>query len=372
MTGPSAHTRTYLDYNATAPLRSEARDAMLAVFEHVGNPSSVHVEGRWARRIVEEAREAVAELVGASPSEVVFTSGGTEANRLALEGSGRSHRIVSAIEHPSILTQATSTLPAERGGIVDLSPLDSLMGPAGEGSIVSLMLANNETGVLQPVPEMAEKVRTAGAYSHSDAVQAPGKISLNFKELDVDLLTISAHKLGGPTGVGALVVRDGLEMAPTVSGGGQERGRRAGTENLPGIAGFGAAAALARQKQPREAEHVASLRDRLEAGVRERSPDAEIHGAVSDRLPNTSCIGLPGTSAETLVMAFDLAGIAVSAGSACSSGKVTPSHVLTAMGLPEVDAASAIRVSLGWASSERDVEQFIKSWGDIVGRRGGV
>lgn len=368
MNRPTADNRIYLDNNATAPLRPEARAAMLDVFERVGNPSSVHVEGRWARRIVEEAREAVASLVGASPAEVVFTSGGTEANRLALGGSGRPYRIASAIEHPSVLDQATATISVDARGVVDLSSLTSGGLPDGGASIVSVMAANNETGALQPVAEVAEICRTLGAISHSDAVQLPGKKDIDFRELGVDLLTISGHKLGGPAGVGALVVRDGLEVSPILMGGGQERGRRAGTENLPGIAGFGAAAAAARRAQPEETGRLSSMLRSLEGGILGISPAATIHGAACDRLPNTSCIGVPDMPAETLVMALDLKGVAVSAGSACSSGKVTPSHVLTAMGLSEAAAARAIRVSFGWATTSAEIQRFTEVWRDVFAR----
>lgn len=360
--------RSYLDYNATAPLRPEARAAMLDALDRVGNPSSVHAEGRWGRRIVEAARAAVAELVGADPAEVAFTSGGTEANSLALLGAGRSRRIVSAIEHPSVLAHATDTVPGSICGTVEIDAFIRALQGAPEETLVSLMLANNETGVLQPVDRLVHAVRRAGAISHTDAIQACGKIRIDFKSLDIDLMTMSAHKLGGPMGIGALIVRDGVELAPQLVGGGQERRRRAGTENLPGIAGFGAAAQVALATQKQEALRLAALRDRLEAVVRRATPAATIYGAGSPRLPNTSCIGLPGASAETLVMALDLAGIAVSAGSACSSGKVARSHVLTAMGVPDEAATSAIRISLGWATADADIDRFATAWSAIAAR----
>jgi cysteine desulfurase len=364
----------YLDYNATAPVRPAAAAAVAAALEAAGNASSVHAPGRAARRRIEDARERVAALVGAAPANVVFTSGGTEANALALTGSDATRLLVSAVEHDSVLRNApgATPIPVDRNGVVDLAALDRLLAePRGETCLVSLMLANNETGVIQPVAEAAAIARAHGARMHCDAVQAAGKIAVDIAVLGVDMLTLSAHKIGGPQGVGALVLRDGMTLAPLLKGGGQERGRRAGTENLPGIAGFGAAAAAALADLAAGAPaRIAALRDGLEAALAAPAAiqGAVIHGAGAARLPNTSCIGLPGRSAETQVMALDLAGVAVSSGAACSSGKVRASHVLGAMGLSAADAGCAIRVSFGWASTQDDVDRFVAAWGALAAR----
>lgn len=364
----------YLDYNATAPVRPEAADAVAGALAVVGNPSSVHGFGRAARRLLEDARERVAALVGATADEVIFTGGGTEANALALNGVRAARVIVSAVEHDSVLRNApqAEVLPVDRNGVIDLAALAGRLAQvAGEKILVSVMLANNETGVVQPVAEAAALAHRHGALLHCDAVQAAGKIPVDMRALGIDLMTLSAHKLGGPQGCGALVLRDGVELAALLKGGGQERGRRAGTENLPGLAGFGAAAeAAAADLASGAAGRLAALRDRLEAGVRGIAPDAVVHGAGAARLPNTSCIGLRGLTAEIQMMSLDLAGVAVSSGAACSSGKVRASHVLAAMGLGPEEAGSAIRVSLGWRSTAEDVDHFLAAWGSIARRRG--
>lgn len=363
----------YLDYNATAPVRPEAAAAVSAALGTIGNPSSVHGFGRAARRLIEDARDCVAALVNARPDEVIFTSGGTEANALALGGSGAVRFVVSAVEHDSVLRNATggTRIPVDSRGVVDLGALDDLLAAtSGQPVLVSLMLANNETGVIQPVAEAAALTRRHGALIHCDAVQAAGKIPVNMPALGVDFLSLSAHKLGGPQGVGALVVRSGVVLEACVKGGGQERSRRAGTENVPGIAGFGAAAAIAAAELTEAAERVRKLRDRLEAGVRAANPRAVVYGSGAPRLPNTSCIGLPGRSAEIQMMELDLAGIAVSSGAACSSGKVRASHVLEAMGLDPEAAGCAIRVSLGWASSAGDIDRFLEAWSRLAADRG--
>ncbi len=372
---------SYLDYNATAPLRPEARAALLAALEAPANPSSVHRFGRAARGIADIARGQVAELVQAEARRVVFTSGGTEANnlalRLALDAAGVKSLVIAGIEHDSVLRPARhSGLPvyevvAGPDGVVSLAALEATLGAAQAAHpgpvLVALMLANNETGAIQPVAEAARLAHASGALLLCDAVQAAGKIPVDLGQLDADFLTLSGHKLGGPTGIGALVTRDDWTPAPLFRGGGQEKGMRAGTENLGGIAGFGAAAAAAQQGLY-GMKSVAALRDRLQAGLLVACPEAPIYG-TGLRLPNTLCIGMPGVPAETQVMALDLAGVAVSAGSACSSGKVTPSHVLTAMGLPEQAAREAIRFSLGWASSPEDVERAIAAWSKLWQRK---
>ncbi|MBI1774621.1 MAG: cysteine desulfurase [Proteobacteria bacterium] len=360
---------TYLDYNATAPLRPEAAAAIGRALEVCGNPSSVHRFGRQARRLIEEAREDVAALVGARPSQVVFTSGGTEANDLALNGTGRARVLVSAVEHDSIRQARAGAmlLPVDGDGLVDLGALEELLGADPAPALVSVMLANNETGVLQPLGRVVEIAHGAGALVHTDAVQAPGRVKVDFRGLGVDLMSVSAHKLGGPQGVGALIVADGVELTRRLGGGGQERGRRAGTENLAGIAGF-AAAGTAAAAELAGIERVASLRDGLESRALRAVPEARIYGKAAPRLPNTSCIGVAGAAAETLVIALDLAGVAVSAGAACSSGKVRASHVLGAMGVAADEAGSAIRVSLGWRSLALDIERFIEAWGAFHAR----
>ena len=363
---------TYLDWNATAPLRPQAVTAMSAVLASCGNPSSVHRRGRAAWQAVERARESVAAMLGGSvePSRIVFVSGGTEANHLALIGAGRERVLVSAIEHHSVLDAVADaeTIPVDSDGVVALDALDRLLAKDPRSTLVSVMLANNETGVIQPVAEVAALARKYGALFHCDAVQAAGKISLDAAAIGADLITLSAHKLGGPPGIGALVVAEGLNLEPLFRGGGQERGRRAGTENLPGIAGFAAAAAA---ESIAIYDRVRGLRDSLEAGIASAAPNAVIMGAGALRLPNTSAIAMPGVAAEIQVIALDLEGVMVSAGAACSAGKVGPSHVLAAMGVEPDLAASTIRVSLGGSSSEADIAHFLKAWTALYHRRGG-
>jgi cysteine desulfurase len=316
----------------------------------------VHRRGRAARQLVERARETVAALAGASPDGITFTSGGTEANHLALFGSRRERVLISAVEHSSVLQAfpGAEHIPVDANGIVDVPALATMLDIGPRPALVSVMFANNETGVLQPVRAVAETAHSHGALFHCDAVQAAGKLKLSLAEIGADFLTLSAHKIGGPSGVGALVSAS-EEVTPLQRGGGQERSRRAGTENLSGIAGFGAAAAAC---DPAEYERVRGLRDRLEAAL----PGAIVIGASAPRLPNTSALAMPGVPAETQIIAFDLEGVMVSAGAACSSGKVGPSHVLAAMGLAPDIAASTIRVSLGWSTSEADIAHFIDCW----------
>jgi len=361
-------TRHYLDWNATAPVRPQARAAMLDALDAAGNPSSVHLEGRAARRLVEAARERVAALVGARPVEVAFASGGTEANAMALAGVDAA--LVSAVEHDSVLAAApqAARAPVDTEGVVDLDALERLLATE-RPALVSVMLANNETGVIQPVAKAAALAREHGARVHCDAVQAVGKIAVDFATLGVDLMTVSAHKLGGPKGVGALIVRDGIELVPLIHGGGQEQRRRAGTENVAGIAGFGAAARAALSELETAGARIVELRKRIEHATTELAPEAVIYGTGAARLPNTTCIGMPGVPAETQVMALDLAGVAVSAGAACSSGKVARSHVLEAMGVDADAAGCAIRVSLGWGSSEADADAFVSAWRDLYERK---
>ncbi|SFN75688.1 cysteine desulfurase [Bradyrhizobium sp. Rc3b] len=366
--------RVYLDWNATTPLRAEARRAMLAAWDLVGNPSSVHAEGREARRLVEEARAALAVAVGALPRNVVFTSAGTEANALALSpglrrssGGPVERLLVSAVEHASVLAggrfpaERVSPIPVTRSGVVDLDHLTSLLGD-GAPALVSVMAANNETGALQPVAEIARIVHEAGGLLHVDAIQALGKIPFEINAIGADLATFSAHKVGGPKGVGALVVAEGLTgLEPLLRGGGQELNRRAGTENVAGIAGFGAAVKAALQTLSEDAEQMATLRIRLENGIR-AIDGATIFSNEVTRLPNTVLFTAPGLKAETAVIGFDLEGIAVSSGSACSSGKVQPSHVLSAMGYDPAVAQGAVRLSLGWSTELEDINRALEAW----------
>jgi cysteine desulfurase len=361
-----------MDYNATAPVRPEAAAAIAEVLRTVGNASSVHSFGRLARGRVETAREQVAALVGARPEQVTFTSGGTEANNLALAGIDRPRLCVSAGEHDSVMQTAprAERIALDSEGRVDLNALSRFLAADRRPALVSVMLANNETGVIQPLAEVVALAREHGALVHSDGVQAAGKIPVDMTALGVDLLSLSAHKLGGPQGVGALVVTEGVALGPLIRGGGQERARRGGTENLAGIAGFGAAAEAA-AGDLEGAARLSVQRDRLEQDLREMAPEARVFGAGALRLANTSCFAVPGLAGETQVMALDLAGVAVSAGSACSSGKVRASHVLRAMGASKLEAGSAIRVSLGWRSEAGDIERFLEAWGTLYRRRGG-
>lgn len=366
--------RTYLDWNASAPLRAEARAAMVAALDAVGNPSSVHAEGRRARAMIERAREQVAALVNAKPAEVVFTSGATEANNWVMQ-AGWDVIARAGIEHPSVIA------PADASGARIITLAVAGTGEVETGRVaaaeigrrlLALQLANNETGVVQDVAGAVAWARDAGVHVHTDAVQGPGRIPVDFHSLGVDSMSLSAHKLGGPKGVGALIVRDGLDLISFISGGGQELRRRAGTEDVAGIAGFGAAAAAIRAEQGAVA-HMRSLQVRLESEVLSITPCAVIVGAGSpSRLPNTSSIALPGTASETIVIKLDLKGVAVSAGAACSSGKAAASTVLAAMGLAPEVARSAIRVSIGPTTSEADIDAFCAAWRGIAQERSKV
>ncbi|MBV9687201.1 MAG: cysteine desulfurase [Alphaproteobacteria bacterium] len=363
---------SYLDWNATAPLRLEAASAVAGAMGRWGNPSSVHRRGRAARQTIERAHEAIAVLLGnADPNGVVFVSGGTEANHLALLGTGRERVLVSAVEHDSVRSAfpAAEIIPVGSDGIVILDALDQLLAVDLRPALVSVMYANNETGVLQPVADIAAIARRHGALFHCDAVQAAGKVALNAEAIGANLVSLSAHKIGGPPGTGALILTDDMELAPLLRGGGQERRRRAGTENLPGIAGFAAAAATA---EVSIYDRVRALRDGLEAEIAAIAPEAVVIGAAAPRLPNTSAIAMPGVAAETQVMALDLDGVMVSAGAACSSGKVGPSHVLAAMRVDPEIASSTIRVSLGWSTSEAEIDHFLRVWTALYQRGRGV
>lgn len=363
--------RAYLDHNATTPLRPEARAAVLRALEVTGNPSSVHAEGRAARALVEAARRDVAALAGAKPAEVIFTSGGTEAARLAFHAAkvaqGVERLIVSAVEHDAVLVSAEASglpveiAPVDGNGRLDLDALASLLSASDRKVLVAVMLANNETGVLQPVAHTAALAHEAGGVLLCDAVQAAGKVPLDFAALGADMMMLGGHKLGAPLGVGTLIVREGLPFAADAVGGGQEMRRRAGSENVSGIAGFGAAARAA-QGALEEFAALADLRDEIEARLAAAAPDAAFFGRDTQRLPNTSYVAAPHLDAETLLMALDLDGVAVSAGAACSSGKVGRPRVLDAMGIDPALAKGAVRVSLGWSSAAGDVDRFVESW----------
>jgi cysteine desulfurase len=371
--------RVYLDWNATTPLRDEARRAISDALDLPGNASSVHAEGREARKWIESARSAVAKAVGTVPRNVVFTSGGTEANALALapnlrRGTGPAveRLVVSAIEHASVLSggrfprELIETVRVTPAGVVDLDHLRQLL-RAGPPALVSVMLANNETGAIQPIAEVAEIVHAAAGLLHVDAIQAFGKIRFDMGETGADLLTLSAHKIGGPKGVGALVLSEGVSgLEPLLRGGGQELSRRAGTENVAGIAAFGAAAAAAMAARPAEGGRLRVLQGRLEEGLR-LTPGVIVFSDSGQRLPNTTLFTAPGLKAETAVIGFDLAGIAVSSGSACSSGKVQPSHVLEAMGFEPDIAQGAVRLSMGWSTRDADIDRCLEAWRKLAG-----
>jgi cysteine desulfurase len=346
--------RVYLDHNATSPLRPAVKTAMLAALDAGGNASSIHREGRSARTIMDDAREAIALSIGCLPQMIAFTSGGTEGNNWAIRGVGAEHIVVSAIEHPSVLGAAKAAgksvdvLTVDAQGRVKIDELPALL--RRPNTLVSVQLANNETGVVQDIPAIAAIVHGARALLHVDAVQAFKKIPVNLGLLGCDLLTIAAHKAGGPQGTGALVVRDGLVIEPLLQGGGQELRRRAGTENIAAIAGFGA---LAQEPMLETQTLLGALEQDLRGAV--------IFSGEATRLPNTSCVALPGMKAEMLLMNLDLEGFAVSSGSACSSGKVGKSHVLAAMGVAPELAACAIRVSLGWNTGAAEIAHFIET-----------
>lgn len=371
--------RVYLDWNATTPLRREAREAMAAAWEFCGNPSSIHAEGRQARRLVEDARAVIAGAVGADARNVIFTSGGTEANALALtpglrRGAGApvERLVASAIEHASVLAGGRYSadkiefLGVGGSGIVDLDRLRAMLGEA-RPALVSVMLANNETGAIQPVAEIADIVHGKGCLLHVDAIQAFGKIPCDIKELKADLVSLSAHKVGGPKGVGALVLADGVSgLEALLRGGGQEQGRRAGTENVTDIAGFGAAVQAAMASYQEDMNRVEKLRMRLETGLRQ-TRGALVFCENVPRLPNTTLFSAPGLRAETAVIGLDLEGVAVSSGSACSSGKVQPSHVLQAMGLGPEWTKGAVRLSLGWSTADEDINRVLEAWRKLAG-----
>jgi len=371
---------TYLDHNAITPVRPQAEAAVLRALRAYGNPSSVHAAGREARAILDEARGRVATALGVHPRDLVFTSGATESATLAIRGAlaaapeGRTGLVVTAVEHPCVLDLArdlshhgtpVQVVPVDRNGVVDLEALENAVGP--ETALVCCMLANNETGVVEPVAEAADVAHAAGALLLCDVVQAAGKIPVDLPALRVDLAAITSQKFGGPRGAGALWIAPGVRLAP-IAGGHQERGRRAGTENLPGVAGMGAALEAAVAALPAEGERLRGLRDRLASGLLAALPGARVNGAGATRLPNTLSVTFPGSDGEALLMSLDLEGICASAGAACTSGSTTPSHVLSAMGLTVAEARGTLRLSLGWSSTDADVEHALRVMPGVVRR----
>ncbi|CAN5860237.1 cysteine desulfurase NifS [soil metagenome] len=369
-----------LDHAATTPLRPEVRDAMLPFWDECfGNPSSVHRWGRAARAALDTARAQLAEVLGASPGEIVFTRGGTEADNLAVLGRARiapgAPVVCSAFEHRAVLAAVDAAvgegsmlhlLAVNRQGMVQLDVLEELL--RQNPAVVSVMWVNNEVGTVQPVREIAERCRAAGVTFHTDAVQALGKLAVRVDEVPADLLSISAHKLGGPKGVGALFVRCGTEVAPLLHGGAQERGLRAGTEDVAGAVGLATAAMLAEAERTIEMERLRSLRDSLEAGLRERVADMMVNGEGTDRSPTILNVSVPGADPEILLPALDAEGFAVSSGSACSSGAVRASHVLVAMGLPPELAGPSVRFSLGRTTNREHIERALAIFPGVVER----
>ncbi len=363
----------YLDFNATGIPTPGVLEAVDGYLKNTGNPSSVHHRGREARGTVDEARESVAELVGVKSSAVIFTSGGTEANNQALRSIGAKTLIISAIEHDSTIGAAYASgkevieIPVTTGGVVDLEALKKALAKAEAPVIVSVMMANNETGVIQRIKEIVKIAQGAGALVHTDAIQAAGRFPVDFNDLGVDMMSLSGHKLNGLSGVGALIFKPCVKINPLILGGGQEFGWRSGTENVPGIVAFGTAAreAILNFEKTNNIKH---LRDELEAGILMICPDAKVFGAGEQRIYNTSCLAMPGVRSETQVMAFDLEGVCISSGAACSSGKVRTSHVLTAMGVEKDLADCAIRVSLGWTTTKADIAHFIMVWEELYAR----
>jgi cysteine desulfurase len=373
--------RIYLDHNATTPVDPAAADAMMRALQDLfGNASSVHYYGQQAKAAIDDARSAVAALLGAEPSEIIFTSGGTEADNFAIRGAaealeltGRRHLITSGIEHEAVLNTfkalakrgwRTTVLPLDATGIVSPDRLREAI--TGDTALVSIMHANNEIGTIQPVAELAAITHQHGALFHTDAVQSAGKIPVNVRALGVDLLSVSAHKFYGPKGIGALWAKRGVRLSPFLSGGKQERNRRAGTENVPGAIGMGVAASRATHKMDTEGTRLSALRDRLEHGILTSVPNTDVNGLRDARVPNTTNISFDRIEAESLLIALDLEGIAVSTGSACSSGTLEPSHVLKAMNLSSHRAQNSIRFSLGASNTEEQIDRVIEILPRIV------
>lgn len=361
-------SHVYLDHNATTPMRPEVRDLVVEIMGEVGNASSVHGYGRAARKHIETARDQVATLCGVEADQVTFTSGATESINTILSGYRDKTVLISAIEHPAVLAAAphATKIPVTPDGVVDIDAYKDLL-KTHQPALVAVMLVNSETGVIQPIKELVDLAHDAGALFLCDAVQGAGRLDITMNKLDVDFMALSAHKFAGPQGVGAIIKRNGLELPRFMLGGGQEKNCRAGTHNTAGIAGMGLAAELA-LKNLTHYETIRKLRDGMEQKIRTLNNKAKIYGESAPRVGNTSNIGLPDMPAQTQLMALDLDGIAVSSGSACSSGAFKPSHVLTAMGADEEEAKSALRISLGWNTTNADIDTFLESYTKIIGR----
>ena len=355
--------RIYLDYNATAPIRPEVIASASDAMRYVGNASSIHGFGREARKIVEDARAEIAALVNVRPAQIIFNSGATEGNNTILSGFAGKNILIGATEHPSVIEAAPKAdrIPVTKDGLIDLDKFEVML-KTSQTDLVCVQLVNSETGVIQPIEQISALAKEHGAKFHCDAVQAAGRIALDFKTLGVDYLTLSAHKFGGPQGVGALVFREGLQLPKLLLGGGQEKRQRAGTENVAGIAGFGTAAKLAGMERAHYQTHTKALQDKLESAL------GVIAGINAPRVSNTTCVLLEGVSAETALMAMDLEGVAVSSGSACSSGTFKPSHVLEAMGFGETGSKSALRFSYGYATTADEIDEALKAYETVLKR----
>ena len=364
----------YLDYNATAPIRTEVIERMSAVMKEGGNPSSVHALGRAAKARLEGARSQIATVINCRAQMIIFTSGGTEANNMAILNSGRTRLITTNAEHDSVnlskdhFDGKVDILLINEDGLIDLKELKKLLHEVGEQTIVSILFANNETGVIQNIAEISKLTKEAGALLHIDAIQALGKVPIDFKELDVDMMSISSHKIGGPQGVGALIALEKLPVKSSIIGGGQEIGRRGGTENIAGIAGFGLAASMLPDTLMKMKE-LEEWRNFAEKEIAETATGALFFGNNSNRLPNVTTIYMPNVKSETQVMNFDLENICVSSGSACSSGKVKASHVIMAMTGDDELASSTVRMSMGWNTKKEDLDAFVVSWLKMWGRK---
>jgi cysteine desulfurase len=361
--------RIYLDYNATCPIRPEAIDAAVGAMKHAGNASSIHADGRGARKLIEDARSHVAALANVRPAQVIFNSGATEGNNTIISGYQDKAVFVSAIEHPSILEAAphAKQIPVTKDGVIDIDALKAML-EKDAPALVAVQLVNSETGIIQPVAELAALAKQNGAMVLCDAVQAAGRIDIDFKSLGADYLTLSAHKFGGPQGTGALVFREGLQMPKFMRGGGQEKRQRAGTENVAALAGFGIAAKIAAAEIETYNTRCKVFQNKLESALKAIANDLIVVGENAPRVSNTTNVILPGVSAETQLMAMDLEGVSLSSGSACSSGTFKPSHVLASMWLDADSAKSALRFSTGWATTDADIEEAVDAYARVVSR----
>ncbi len=367
----ATNRRVYFDHNATTPLRPVARAAMDLAHDRGGNASSVHAEGRTARAMVEKARKQIASPLDVDPAQVIFTSGATESNNGILRGFPDRKIFISAVEHPCVHEnrgENSTLIPVTQDGVVDVAAFEQMIAACDRPALVSVMTVNNETGVIQPIAEIMTIAKKYNAITHTDAVQALGRLPITRAALNVDFLTLSAHKVGGPQGVGATIIAPGAPLPRFIIGGSQERNHRAGTENVPAIAGFGAAVEEAIHQRDTYVTTLTHLREEMEREMKRISPSIRIYGVNAPRVANTICLTVPHVSSETMLMAMDIDGVAISSGAACSSGTVRPSRVLMQMGVSEEDAKTALRISLGWNSTQDDVEKFLTIWQKISAR----